>query len=226
MEQLSPVSDSGVTDVAAPNTLASIVATIGPASDSPDNVRKLIEAGVAVFRFNFSHGDFAGHAKRLATVRKVSKELGVQIACLGDLQGPKIRVGKIPAGLGEPSPSGGGLVEVVAGEDVVFKAGITDAFYREVEKTKDSDGRELVLPLTYQHLVYEVEPGHKVLINDGAIRLLAVERDRDKGELRCRVRVGGKQGPFSNGWCTPKKKTSETFPPSETFAKHVPESEI
>ncbi|GDX98870.1 pyruvate kinase [Phycisphaerae bacterium] len=192
MEQLSPLNDSGVTDVAAPNTLASIVATIGPASDSPENVRKLIEAGVAVFRFNFSHGDFAGHAKRLATVRKVSKDMGVQIACLGDLQGPKIRVGKIPATIGEPSPSGGGLVEVVAGEDIVFKAGITDAFYREVDKSKDADGRELVLPLAYQQLVYEVEPGHKVLINDGAIRLLAVERDREKGELRCRVRVGGR----------------------------------
>lgn len=190
---LSPANDWGVTDVQAPSILASIVATIGPASDSPEAVRRLIEAGVCVFRFNFSHGDFAAHAKRLATVRQVSREMGVEIACLGDLQGPKIRVGTIPAGLGKPSPSGGGLVEVVAGEDVVFKAGITEAFYREVDKKldRDGDGRELVLPITYQPLVGEVLPGHRVLINDGAIRLLAVDRDREKGELRCRVRTGG-----------------------------------
>jgi len=191
--QRSPATDWGVTDVLAPNILSSIVATIGPASESPEVVRRLIEAGVCVFRFNFSHGDLVTHAKRLAIVRGVSKDMGVEVACLGDLQGPKIRVGTIPATLGKPSPSGGGLVEVVVGEDVVFKAGITEAFYREVDKKldRDSDGRELVLPVTYQPLVGEVLAGHRVLINDGAIRLLAVERDREKGELRCRVRVGG-----------------------------------
>jgi pyruvate kinase len=180
-------STGNATDVQAPNILASIVATIGPASDSPDAVRRLIEAGVAVFRFNFSHGDLATHKKRLSVVRSVSQELGIEVACLGDLQGPKIRVGKVPAGLGSPSPSGGGMVEVRSGEDVVFKAGITDAMYR----TSAQGEPELVLPVTYQPLVGEVLTGHRVLINDGAIRMLAVDRDRERGELRCRVRVGG-----------------------------------
>ncbi|MFO0831985.1 MAG: pyruvate kinase [Phycisphaerales bacterium] len=176
------------TDTEAPDFLATIVATIGPASESPDSVRKLIGAGVGVFRFNFSHGEFAMHQKRLDTVRSVARDMGVEVACMGDLQGPKIRVGKVPAGLGRPSPSGGGLVEVKAGEDVVFKAGITEAVYRA-----DSPGGapQLVLPVTYQPLVREVQPGHKLLVNDGAIRMLAVDQDREKGELRCRVVVGG-----------------------------------
>lgn len=197
-QRLSPATDSGVTDVLAPNILASIVATIGPASESPDVIRRLIEAGVCVFRFNFSHGDLVTHSKRLASVRKVAKEMGIEVACLGDLQGPKIRVGIIPASIGKISASGGGQVDVRAGEDVVFKAGIVEAFYRPSDvkpeagqKAPKEPVKELVLPVTYQPLVSEVLPGHRVLINDGAIRLLAVDRDREKGELRCRVRVGG-----------------------------------
>lgn len=173
-------------EIPAPPILASIVATIGPASDSPEIVRRLIETGVAVFRFNFSHGDFAAHEKRLRVVREVAAQMGVSVACLGDLQGPKIRVGKVPAGVGKPSPSGGGTISVVAGQDVVFKQGITDAMMRKTEA-----GEEPVLPITYQPLVDEVEPGHKVLINDGAIRMIAVERNADARELRCRVVVGG-----------------------------------
>jgi len=171
----------------APPILTSIVATIGPASESPEMVRRLIEAGVCVFRFNFSHGDFAGHEKRLRTVREVAAAMGASVACLGDLQGPKIRVGKIPAGVGEPSPSGGGSIIVRPGEDVIFKKGIDASVVRQGES-----GPEAVLAITYAPLVDEVRIGNKVLINDGALRMLAVERDADKGELRCRVTVGGK----------------------------------
>lgn len=160
-----------------PAMLAKIVATIGPASDSPEMVRKLIEAGVSVFRFNFSHGDFAAHGKRLATVRAIAKEMGRPIACLGDLQGPKIRVGKCPdGGLG-----------VASGHDVIFRVGMPEARFERA-----SGGEEIaVFPVTYEKLISEVEPGHKVLVNDGAIRMLAVERSAERGELRCRVIVGG-----------------------------------
>ncbi len=167
--------------------LASIVATIGPASESPEIIRQLIESGVSVFRLNFSHGDFAAHEKRLNAVRRVAAELGVSVACLGDLQGPKIRVGRIPDTVGELSPSGGGCITVKPGQDVVFARVLGDAYLRDT-----AQGPEPVLPVTYQPLVDEVEPGHKVLINDGAIRMLAVERDRTRGELRCRVIVGGR----------------------------------
>lgn len=167
-------------------TLAKIVATIGPASEPPDMVRKLIEAGVSVFRFNFSHGEFSSHERRLRTVREVSQQMGRTVACLGDLQGPKIRVGKVPQGMmngpdGAPLPG----IELKAGQDVILKRGITDSYL-----ASDAD-RTPILSLTYGQMVEEVQPGHRVLINDGAIRMLAVESDPAKGELRCRVRIGG-----------------------------------
>ena len=176
----SPIARS----VAQRPLLTTIVATIGPSSESPDMVRRLIEAGVAVFRFNFSHGSLEAHSQRLATVRAVSAELGITVACLGDLQGPKIRVGKIPDGVGRPHPSGGSAIEVVPGQDVILKKSIDVAMLRQ-----GALGTEPVLPLTYKALVDEVGIGHKVLINDGAIRMLAISREGD--ELRCRVVIGG-----------------------------------
>ncbi len=159
-------------------TLTRIVATIGPASESPDAVRRLIEAGVSVFRFNFSHGDFESHARRLAIVREVSAELERPIAALGDLQGPKIRVGKVPDG---------GLM-LARGQDVIFRRGVPMAFSEPVP------GNELpraVFGTTYEPLIDEAAAGHRVLINDGLIRLLAIERAADGKELLCRVMVGG-----------------------------------
>ncbi len=144
-------------DIEAPHFLASIVATIGPASESPEAVRKLISAGVGVFRFNFSHGEFAMHQKRLDTVRAVARDMGVEVACLGDLQGPKIRVGKIPATVGKPSPSGGGMIEVKSGEDVVFKAGITDALAPHRPAASSSS----FSPSPTSPSCEEVQPGHQ-----------------------------------------------------------------
>ena len=158
-------------------TLATIVATIGPSSDSPEMVRRLIRSGVSIFRFNFSHGDLAAHKRRLETVRAVAKEMGRPTAALGDLQGPKIRVGLVPDG---------GLM-TIAGDDVILKKGIPLAYL----DTTDPAHPVPVFPLAYEKLVDEVEPGHKVLINDGNIRMIAVDRDPVKGELRCRVIVGG-----------------------------------
>lgn len=157
-------------------SLTRIVATIGPASEHPDNVAKLIQAGVGIFRFNFSHGSFEDHKRRLDTVRAVAKLLRTPTACMGDLQGPKIRVGKVPA------PG----IELVAGRDVIIRPGA------EVATTEMWSGEQVVaLPTTYQRIVDEVEPGHRVLINDGLIRMLAVARAPDRGELLCRVTVGG-----------------------------------
>ena len=83
-----------------------IVATLGPATDNIDVLRGVIAAGANVVRLNFSHGVAADHIKRAETVRKISKELGVYTAILGDLQGPKIRVstfaeGKVQLKLGQ-----------------------------------------------------------------------------------------------------------------------------
>ncbi|MFN7020610.1 MAG: pyruvate kinase [Phycisphaerales bacterium] len=158
-------------------TLAKIVATVGPASQTPDMIERLINSGVSVFRLNFSHGGPEDHAARLRTIREVAARLGQPIAVLGDLPGPKIRVGVLPdAG-----------VELAPGDEVLISA-------RFDPEQKDSAGKSVVrLTTEYPELSEDVQPGHRVLINDGAVRLLAVEPevgDR-RGELRCRVLVGG-----------------------------------
>ena len=155
-------------------TLAKIVATIGPASDSPEMVAKLIRAGVCVFRLNFSHGMLADHERRVATIRKAAAELGQPTAIMGDLQGPKIRVGVMP----EP-------VTLSPGQEVVFACRESDRFARSPDTVR--------LPSDYAALAEEVHPGHRVLINDGAVRLLAVDRETEDSNsvLRCRVTLGG-----------------------------------
>ena len=75
-----------------------IVATIGPSTQSEERISELIKAGVTTFRLNFSHGDHDDHAERIKTIRKVSKELDLDIGILQDLQGPKIRLGRFKDG--------------------------------------------------------------------------------------------------------------------------------
>ncbi|MEL6329788.1 MAG: pyruvate kinase [Planctomycetota bacterium] len=159
---------------------AKIVATLGPASEAPDMVSKLIENGVNIFRLNFSHGDLDEQLDRLRTVRRVADGLGRPIAVLGDLQGPKMRVGPVP------DLDGSGGVEVRTGDDVLFKKGQGDA-----ELVPGDDDLCAVFGTTFNAIFSDVEPGQRVLVNDGAIRMLAVERKRGE-ELRCRVTHGGK----------------------------------
>lgn len=156
-------------------TLTKIIATVGPASESAEMIGKLIRAGVAVFRLNFSHGDLNDHKARLQTIRRCAVDLGLPVAVLGDLQGPKIRVGDIP------NPG----VTLEAGQDVVFTPDHDEPFATTPPTVR--------LPTEYPGLASEVLPGHRVLVNDGAIRLLAVEREPGDGArvLRCRVVVGG-----------------------------------
>jgi pyruvate kinase len=75
-----------------------IVATLGPASSSPEMVRKLWEAGADVFRLNFSHGTHADHAARVEVIRALERETGRPVAILADLQGPKLRIGTLREG--------------------------------------------------------------------------------------------------------------------------------
>jgi pyruvate kinase len=168
--------------------LTKIIATCGPASESPEVAGRLIEAGVAVFRLNFSHGSLADHGRRLATIREAAARLRRPVAVLGDLCGPKIRVGMVPSPL-----------ELTAGGDVILARDAREA--RQVEGERKDDPPMVVLPTTYAAMIDEALPGHRVLINDGAVRMLAVER-RDASAsgplaslgptLRCRVTAGGK----------------------------------
>src|ERR1041384_5222233 len=111
-------------------TRAKIVATLGPASESPDMVRRLIEAGASVFRLNFSHGAPADHLKRLLAVRSVAADLRRPIGVMGDLCSPKIRVGRVP----DPG------IEVKPGQDVILRRGI------DVAATERGTA---VLPISY-----------------------------------------------------------------------------
>lgn len=150
--------------------LAKIIATIGPASSSAETIRKLIEAGVSIFRLNFSHGTLDDHAQRARTIREVADSLGRPTAIMGDLQGPKIRVGRVA----EPG------VEVAAGSTVIFQRG--DIIARPDEKPPR-------LASTYPRLIDDIEPGQRLLVNDGAVRMLIVAKRPD--EIECTVTTGG-----------------------------------
>lgn len=156
--------------------LTKILATVGPACDGVEAVGSLIEEGTRVFRINFSHGDFADHEKRLHTVRDAAKQRGVPIGVLGDLRGPKLRLGALAYG---PFP-------LEAGDRVAFTRGGQPGYL-------EPGGGGATLSVTYPAFVDEVEVGHRVLINDGAIRLLAVDKTGrdDDSRLICNVTHGG-----------------------------------
>jgi pyruvate kinase len=142
-----------------------IVATLGPATSSEENVARLVRAGVDVTRFNFSHGDQAMHLKNAQVVRETAKELGRTVAILQDIQGPKIRTGQVEDG-----------TELIAGNRVTIAAG-------------DFLGDASRLSTSYDALADDVRPGHRLLIDDGLIglRVEAIE-GRD---VVCEVLEGG-----------------------------------
>ena len=173
-QQSSPSAIGADVAFAAP-TLTKIVATLGPSTDQPGVVERLITAGVSVFRLNFSHGDLDAHHRRLRMVRDASDKLGQPVAVLGDLPGPKIRVGRI-------IESG---VQLERGDSVLLLP--------DENAPAQRTGNEVSLPTDYSRIGREVMPGHRVLINDGAIRMLCVDRDPSDPPdvLRCVVTVGG-----------------------------------
>jgi len=144
-----------------------IVATIGPASSSPEMIKALILAGMDVARLNFSHGNYTDHAKVIHAIRAISEELGKPITLLQDLQGPKIRVGQLA----------GGEIELVNGDLVSL---VPEAEYH---------GQSSMVPLDYPHAAEEARPGTCILLADGLFQL---EVEEIKGNvLICRIIDGG-----------------------------------
>lgn len=125
-----------------------IVATIGPASSSPDMLKALIEAGVNVFRLNFSHGDHESHKKELAAIREAAEAMKTPIATMLDTKGPEIRTGDFNE------------------KSVELKSGASFSLYSE-ERLGDEKGAYQ----TYKDLYRDVVPGQKILIDDGLIAL-------------------------------------------------------
>lgn len=125
-----------------------IVATIGPASNSEEMLKKLVKAGADVFRLNFSHGDHALHQATFDKITAINKEWGTHISILQDLQGPKIRLGNIK----------GGEVEIKEGQEFIVT-------------TKEMEGDNKKASTTYQGLPSDVKKGDRILIDDGKIEL-------------------------------------------------------
>jgi len=127
-----------------------IVGTLGPSSSDEATIRKLIEAGLDIARLNFSHGDHDTHLKNIEMIRRISRECGRQVAILQDLQGPKIRCGKLL----------NGQIELIKGATYQLTYGI--------EQTDPQ-----IIPIDYAELMHDVKVGHRVMMDDGLL-ILAV----------------------------------------------------
>ena len=143
-----------------------IVATIGPASDSPEVLEQLLLAGMNVVRLNFSHGDFSGHGGTIARVRAAAAAVGRRVAIMADLPGPKMRIGKFAE---EP-------VQLVPGGTFTLT-------------TEDIPGTRQRASVSFPQLPASVRPGDRLFLNDGYIELAVVQVDGP--DVVCRVQVGG-----------------------------------
>ncbi|HZG58443.1 pyruvate kinase [Paenibacillus sp.] len=143
-----------------------IVCTIGPASESPENLKKLVLAGMNVARLNFSHGDFEEHGGRIKTIKKIREELGKTVSILLDTKGPEIRLGKLKE---EP-------IELVQDETITLT-------------TEEILGDKHRVPVSYAQLPQDVHVGSTILIDDGLIGLRV--EDIQGTEIVCRIVNGG-----------------------------------
>jgi len=149
-----------------PNHKTKIVATIGPASDSPEMLQRLIQAGLNIARLNFSHGDFSGHAERIARIRSAERATGLRVAIMADLPGPKMRLGKIAP---EPIQLHSGDAFVLTSDDVV--------------------GNSQRVSMSFERLPRVVKPGDRLFLNDGLVQLIV--ESVQGNDVRCQVAVGG-----------------------------------
>ena len=143
-----------------------IVCTLGPASDSAAVIERLIKVGMNIARFNLSHGAHSVHARDIETLRKVSQRLGIKVAVLMDLPGPKYRTGKLRGG------------------QAVLKKGA-----RVILTTRDVEGDETLVPVNLPNFPIEVKVGDIVLLDDGAMQLKVLRKEGS--EVECRVIDGG-----------------------------------
>lgn len=144
-----------------------IVATIGPASAAPATLEKMMQSGLNVARINFSHGSHDSNLHLLETVRATSEKTGQPVGILQDLQGPKIRVGKLPDG----------GVELVEGKEVQLQAGLVEA-------------PAGIIPVPYDRLAADLSKGDRILLEDGRKELEVVDvRGR---KIRATVLLGGR----------------------------------
>jgi pyruvate kinase len=143
-----------------------IIATLGPASDSPKVIHNLIKAGVNVFRLNLSHGEHESHRKLYKIVRESAEALHQHITVFADLCGPKIRTGKFK----------NGSIIINKGDQVVVT-------------TREIVGEENLIPCQYQDLANDVKAGDRILLDDGKFELKVIKKDAQ--DVTCKVIFGG-----------------------------------
>jgi pyruvate kinase len=146
-----------------PRPTTKILATMGPASDTPHRIEALLHAGVTAFRMNFSHGEHEEHAARIALVREIAAKLGRHVPIVCDLQGPKLRVGALE----------GGQLKLSYGETVEARLGKT--------------GPSGTIPVPHQELFDALEPGDSVMLDDGTLRLTVIEGGAERIVLKVEV---------------------------------------
>jgi pyruvate kinase len=149
-----------------PDKKVKILATLGPATRSIDDVRELVEAGVNLFRLNFSHGDHADHAQRFNWIREVERQLNQPIGILMDLQGPKLRVGRFADG----------KVQLARGQTLRL----------DLDPTPGDSTR---VNLPHPEIIDALQPGMSLLVDDGRLRLTVISKHADAIETR--VVAGG-----------------------------------
>ncbi|MCY1078551.1 pyruvate kinase [Archangium lansingense] len=149
-----------------PDQKTKIVATIGPASDKPEVLERMIAAGLNIARLNFSHGDFTSHAATIARLRAAEKAVGRPVTIMADLPGPKMRIGKI-----DPEP-----INLVAND-------------RFTLTTEQITGNAKRVSMSFEKLPKVVKPGDRLFLNDGLVQLV-VERVTGN-DVECVVAVGG-----------------------------------
>src|SRR5215469_4210771 len=143
-----------------------IVATIGPASESPEMLARLIRAGLNIARLNFSHGHPSKHAEVIRRIRDAARETGRRVAIMADLPGPKLRLGKI-----DPEP-----IQLLPGAHFTLTS-------------EDIVGNDQRASTSFQQLPRVVKPGNRIYLNDGLVQLVV---DRVAGDdVECKVVVGG-----------------------------------
>ena len=147
--------------------MTTIVATVGPACRSEQCVAAMVAAGVDVFRLNFSHGTHEQHEENLGAIRRAAARAGRAVAVVQDLQGPRIRTGRLK----EP-----GGVLLVEGREISIRTG-------------DSEGDDEVIYCNYERLPEDVGPGDRILLSDGLIELRVASVSGDC--VRCVVLSGG-----------------------------------
>ena len=143
-----------------------IVCTLGPATDDENVLRQMMLAGMNTARFNFSHGDYESHQKRIDMFKKVREEMGIPVAMLLDTKGPEVRIKTFENG------------------KIILKSGQTFTL-----TTREIVGNEKIVSITYKKLPFDLSKGNKILLDDGNIELIVTEiKDT---EIICEVLTGG-----------------------------------